>query len=133
MPRSGGRPYASREHMNGSVWGAVRDMRGGDDPVTKTMNLTSWTVGCPRPVVLPLSGIGFGAFAGAAASPAPLPLTERVRYASAEIGRERSVGVDLRVEPHVLAMPTAIQMNAQVKGASKRILLGPHPWRPPEH
>jgi hypothetical protein len=108
-------------------------MRGGGDPVRSTTTLTTWIAGCPRPVVLPPCGAAFGPFDGTAMSTAPLPLTERVRYAPAEIGRGRPAGVDLRVEQHVLAMSSAIQTNAQVKSASKRILLGPHPWRPPEH
>jgi hypothetical protein len=88
------------------------------------MTSMTWTAACPRPIVL--------SPCGTATAPAPMSIPEPVRYASVESGRVRLGAIDMRVEQHVFAMFSAIQTNAQVKGASKRAVLGPHPWRPPE-
>jgi hypothetical protein len=87
--------------------------------------MTLWAADHPRPAVLSPCGAP-QALTGVMI---PEPAT---RYESVEFGRVRSGGLDLRVEQHVLATFSAIQMNAQVKGASKRAALGPYPWRPPE-
>jgi hypothetical protein len=107
--------------MNGSVW-SPRNLKGGGSPVTKLVMSTLWAADRLRPTVLSPCGI--------ATAPAPISIPDPVRYAS--LGRTRLGGLELRVEQHVFAMFPAIQMNAQVKGASKRTSLGPHPWRPPE-
>jgi hypothetical protein len=53
--------------------------------------------------------------------------------ATAARGRTRLGGLDIRVEQHVFATLSAVQINAQVKDAGAPMaLLGPHPWRPPE-
>jgi hypothetical protein len=88
--------------------------------VANQLTSVMWAAACPRPIVLPSSGV------------APASIREAVSYASVESGRVRPGGADLRVEKHVFTMLSAIQTNAQVKGAAKRTMLGPHPWRPPE-
>ena len=54
-------------------------------------------------------------------------------YGSAEAGRVRRLGANPQAQRHVLVTFPTVLMDAQVKGAEKRAVLGPHhPWRPPE-
>ena len=82
-----------------------------------------WAAACARPAMVSPSGRTM--------TKASLLSAELSGYASLESGRVRPGGADLRTW-HVLGMFPAVQTNAQVKGATKRPEMGPHPWRPPE-